>query len=253
MKTISEIIETATKYHHDLPPLEQPIVFKPPLSKYLDCALHDPAATPDRVKKLCDDAIENHLATVFINPIFVPLVKERLSGSGVHVGTIAGFPLGGYPTEIKVKEASLYLEQGADEIDMVMSVGMLKAGAYQLVMDDVRQVVDTVHASGGLCKVILETCLLDKFEKIIACLICKEAGADFVKTSTGFSTGGATIEDIDLMRRVVGPEDQMGVKAAGGIHVLNDALSMIKAGANRLGTRLAVGILEEYHRGLPID
>lgn len=245
MKSISQLLEIAGQYNRELPALPCKPVLRPPLPSLLDCALHDPAATPERVRRLCEDAMNYHFATVFVNPLFTSLVKETLDGSGVHTGTIAGFPLGAYPAEIKISEAKTYLEMGADEIDMVMNIGMLKAGEYDFVFEEVHQMAETVHAQGGLMKVILETCLLEKDEKIISCLICKEAGADFVKTSTGYSKSGATIEDIDLMRRVVGPQSVMGVKAAGGIHTLQEALALIDAGANRLGTRMAKEILEE--------
>lgn len=245
MKSISQLLEIAEEYNHELPPLPCAPVLKPPLSKYLDCALHDTGATPERIIALCEDAKAHHYATVFVNPIFTSLVKETLGDSGVRTGTVAGFPLGAFPTEIKVTEAKKYLAMGADEIDMVMNVGLLKAGEYNFIFEEVQKMAETVHDQGGLMKVILETCLLEKDEKIISCLICKEAGADFVKTSTGFSKSGATIEDIDLMRRVVGPQSVMGVKAAGGIHNLQETLALIDAGANRLGTRLAKEILEE--------
>ena len=245
MKTISQLLEKAEQYSQSLPALPCKPILKAELSAYLDCALHDPAATPDQIRQLCEDAVEYQYATVFVNPIFTAQVKKALAGSGVHTGTIAGFPLGAYPTQIKVTEAKAYLEAGADEIDMVMNVGMLKAGEYDFIFEEVHQMAETVHAQGGLMKVILETCLLERDEKIISCLICKEAGADFVKTSTGFSKSGATVEDIDLMRRVVGPESEMGVKAAGGIHTLAETRAFINAGANRLGTRMAKEILDE--------
>lgn len=245
-KILSEIVTIAEVYEKRLPPLSHTPSFKPPLAAYLDCALHSPDATPEMVQGLCREASENKYASVFINPIYVTLAKKSLEGTGVHVGTVAGFPLGGFPTDTKVYEARNYVNAGADEIDMVMSVGLLKAGDYQYVLDDIRSVVDVVHPKGGLVKVILETVLLNQQEKITACLISKAAGADFVKTSTGFSKGGATAEDIDLMRRVVGPEEAMGVKAAGGIHTLDDVMKMIQAGANRLGTRLGGDILIEY-------
>jgi len=245
MKSISQLLETADQYTQDLPPLPCKPVLRPPLSTYLDCALHDPAATSERVVQLCEDAMDYQYATVFVNPLFTSLVKKTLDGSGVHTGTTAGFPLGAYPTEIKLAEAKAYLDLGADEIDMVMNIGLLKAGEYDFIFEEVHQMAEAVHAQGALMKVILETCLLENDEKIISCLICKEAGADFVKTSTGFSKSGATIEDIDLMRRVVGPQSEMGVKAAGGIHTLQETLALINAGANRLGTRMAREILEE--------
>lgn len=217
-----------------------------PLNEYLDCALHDTDATPDMIKRLCKDAIHYGYATVFINPLFVPLTKRCLENSTVRVGTVAGFPLGGFPNEIKTEEARQYVELGADEIDMVMAVGMLKTGDYQLVFDEIKSVVEVVHSKGGIVKVILETALLNRYEIILSCLLSKEAGADFVKTSTGFSRGGATVEDIQLMRWVVGSATKMGVKAAGGVRTFEDANKMIAAGANRLGTRLAGNILDEY-------
>ncbi len=248
MDKIVELKQLTDQYIQKLPPLPPIHPLHKPLSAYIDCALHYPDATPRMVEDLCAEAIELQFATVFVNPIFVPLVKHLLVGSGVHVGTVAGFPLGGFPTETKAYEARSYIDAGADEIDMVMSVGMLKAGEYQCVMDDIRQVAEVVHDKGGIVKVILETVLFNQREKIIGCLICRAAGADFVKTSTGFSKGGATAGDIDLMRRVVGPTDEMGVKAAGGIHTLDDAMTMINAGADRLGTRLGAKILKEYRQ-----
>ncbi len=246
--SFSNILFKARQYESALPELPPIHPLNSPLASYLDCALHNPEATPAMVESLCIEAVENQYATVFINPIFVSLTKRLLEGSGVNVGTVAGFPLGGFPSEIKAQEASSYIDAGADEIDMVISVGMLKAGEFQYVLDDIRQVVEAAHPKGGLVKVILETALLNRREKIIGCLICKTADADFVKTSTGFSKGGATVDDIDLMRRVVGPPDSMGVKAAGGIHTLNDVMVMINAGADRLGTRLAAQILKEYRQ-----
>ena len=247
-KLISNLLKTAKNYQKELPPLPEVEVPAKPISTYLDCALHNPEATPVMVKALCVEAAKNHYATVFVNPIYVPLVKRALAGSAVNVGTVAGFPLGGFPTQIKVAEARAYVEAGADEIDMVITIGLLKAGEYQQVFEDIQAVVETVHGLGGIVKVILETAVLTNYEKIVGCLISKAAGADFVKTSTGFSKGGATIEDIDLMRRVVGPSSEMGVKAAGGIHTLNDAMAMINAGADRLGTRMAAEILAEYRQ-----
>ena len=245
-----DLVNQAKKYEKELPSKPKVEVLVKSLSSYLDCALHNAEATPAMIEKLCAEAVENKYATVFVNPVFVPMVKQHLAGSAVNVGTVAGFPLGGFPTHIKVAEARAYVEAGANEIDMVMLVGLLKAGAYQQVYDDILAVVQTVHALGGIVKVILETAVLTRYEKIIACLISKAAGADFVKTSTGFSKGGATVEDIDLMRRVVGPTSEMGVKAAGGIHTLNEAMAMIEAGADRLGTRMAAEILGEHqHQG----
>jgi deoxyribose-phosphate aldolase len=242
------LIQKAMHYEKSLPEKMITEYVDKPLASFIDCALHNPEATPTMIENLCMDARKYQFATVFVNPLFISLVKRRLEGSDVHVGSVVGFPLGAYPTIIKVEEATSYIEMGADEIDMVMAVGMLKAGEYEFVYNDIKRIVDVVHHNGKRLKVILETALLSDFEKILACLISKEAGADFVKTSTGFSTGGATVADIDLMRRVVGPPDEMGVKAAGGIHSYQDVMRMIQAGANRIGARVAVKIIEEYHQ-----
>jgi deoxyribose-phosphate aldolase len=241
-----DLIKTAECYQKSLPP--KPLVsdLDKPFASYLDYALHKPDATPMMIEQMCAEAVKYRFATVFTNPLFIPLVKRSLEGCDVNVGSIAGFPLGAFPTKIKMEEARSYIEMGADEIDMVMAVGMLKAGDFQFVLSDIRQVAEVVHGHGKLIKVILETALLTRYEKIMACLISKAAGADFVKTSTGFSKGGATVDDVDLMRRVVGPPEEMGVKAAGGIHSLEEALAMIKAGANRIGAGSAVRIIQEY-------
>ncbi len=245
-RKLKHLIHIAKSYDESLPPR---FLIKPDskrFASYFDIALHNPEATPVTIEQICAKAMKYKFATVFTNPLFISLVKHSLEESEVHVGSIAGFPLGAYPTEIKIEEAQTYMQLGADEIDMVMAVGMLKAGAYEFVFEDISRMVNEVHKEGKIIKVILETALLSNYEKILACLICKEAGADFVKTSTGFSTGGATVEDVDLIRRVVGPVDEMGVKAAGGIHSLEDAMKMIDAGANRIGARVAVKIIEEY-------
>jgi len=241
-KDISTLIDLGRKYVEQLPELAVP-QRRTSLASYLDNALHDPAATPYQVNAFCDQAAQDQIATVFINPVFVSTAKSRLEKSKVHVGTVAGFPLGAFPTETKLHEARTALDSGADEIDMVIQVGLLKAGEFSFIFEEIQKMSDLVHSYQGLIKVILEVCLLDKYEIIMGSLISKSAGADFVKTSTGFSAGGATIEDIDLMRRVVGTD--MGVKAAGGIHTLEEALSMIGAGADRIGTRLAHDILAE--------
>lgn len=248
---IKEIKSIADCYMINLPEKEHIEKLQLPLASYLDCALHYPDATPQMVQDLCAEAAVNHYASVFVNPIYVPLAKKLLKQSLVHIGTVVGFPLGGVPTGVKLEETKCYIEAGADEIDMVISVGMLKAGEYQYVFDEVRAIVGIAHQNACQVKVILETAVLVKYEKILGCLISKAAGADFVKTSTGFSKGGATVEDIDMMRRVVGPVGLMGVKAAGGIHSLNDVMTMLKAGANRIGTRLAAKILDEYRRLSP--
>jgi len=243
---LKKLIRKAKNYEVSLPSRPDTDFGDKPFSSFIDCALHNPEATPTMVEQLCEDAVKFQFATVFVNPLFIAIVKNFLEGSDVKVGSIVGFPLGAFPTYTKFMEAKLYAALGADEIDMVMAVGMLKAGDYEYVFNDINKIVEVVQDKGKLLKVIIETALLTKFEKILACLICKEAGADFVKTSTGFSIGGATVEDIDLMRRVVGPPDEMGVKAAGGIHSYDEAIAMIEAGADRIGARVAVKIIEEY-------
>ena len=177
--------------------------------------------------------MEYHFATVCINPVYVPLACGLLGNAKENICTVIGFPLGAVLPEFKVYETLACINAGAAEIDMVINIGALKSEAYGLVMNEIQAVTGTAHNQGALVKVILETCLLTRREKIIACLISQAAGADFVKTSTGFGTGGATVEDVALMRRVIGSE--MGVKAAGGIRTYADAIAMIKAGANRLG------------------
>jgi deoxyribose-phosphate aldolase len=239
-----EILELAKTYEQKLPDfLSTDHMGKLSIAKFIDTTILKPEATPEQVEKICLEARKYQFAAVCINPVFVPQVKVLLDGSKVKVCTVVGFPLGAVPARIKAAEAKEYIKNGAAELDMVISVGLLKGAQYDEFYDDVLGVVDTAHSKNVLVKVILEMCLLERFEKIAACLLCKEAGADFVKTSTGFSTGGATIEDVELMRRVVGP--RMGVKAAGGIRTLTDAKAMIKVGATRLGTSAGAKILEE--------
>ena len=173
----------------------------------------------------------------------MPYVARLLDGSGVATCTVVGFPLGASSTASKVFETTDAIANGADEIDMVINIGELKAGHAELVREDIRAVAEATHAGGKLLKVIIECCLLTDDEKRLACLLCAEAGADFVKTSTGFSTGGATVADVTLMRECVGPD--FGVKAAGGIRTLADAYAMIEAGASRLGVSAAASILAE--------
>lgn len=238
MKNISDIISQAEEYSRELPPLPANCgALVQPVARYLDSALHKPEATPEDVRKLCAEALQWNIAGVYTNPVYLPLVADLLKNSTITVGSIAGFPLGGFLTKTKVFEAITYIEMGASEIDMVLSVGQLKAGEYQAVIDDITAVADAVHSKGKIIKVILETSLLTRDEKIIACLLAQAGKADFVKTSTGFSSAGATVEDVDLMRRVVGTT--MKVKASAGIHTLEKTLALIHAGADRLGTSKA--------------
>jgi deoxyribose-phosphate aldolase len=212
------------------------------LASLIDHTLLKPDATPDQIAQLCFEARKHGFASVCINPAWVPLCAQLLQGSPVKVCTVIGFPLGASAPEVKAFEAQNAIEQGATEIDMVINIGALKARDLELVAKDIRGVVNVVHARGLLIKIIIETVLLTDEEKTIVCLLAKEAGADFVKTSTGFAGGGATVHDVALMRRVVGPE--MGVKASGGVRTYEDAASMVKAGATRIGASAGVKIIQ---------
>jgi deoxyribose-phosphate aldolase len=212
------------------------------LAKMIDHTLLKPEATRDQIAQLCFEARKYGFASVCVNPAWVELCAQLLKGSPVKVCTVIGFPLGASAPEVKVFETSHALEQGASEIDMVINIGALKARDLELVAKEIHGVVTAAHASSAIVKVIIEAALLTDEEKTIACLISKEAGADFVKTSTGFASGGATVHDVELMRRVVGPE--MGVKAAGGVRTYEDAENMIKAGATRIGASAGVKILQ---------
>jgi deoxyribose-phosphate aldolase len=208
----------------------------------IDHTLLKPDATQEQIAQLCFEARKHSFASVCINPTWVELCAKLLEGSPVKVCTVIGFPLGATSPEVKSFETRDALEHGATEIDMVINVGALKARDMELVARDIRGVVTTAHARGAIVKVIIEAILLTDEEKTIACLLSKEAGADFVKTSTGFASGGATVHDVALMRRVVGPE--MGVKAAGGVRTFEDAENMIKAGATRIGASAGVKIIQ---------
>jgi deoxyribose-phosphate aldolase len=201
-----------------------------------------PDATRADVIKVCREARQYSFASVCVNPYWVPLVRAELAGSQVRVCTVVGFPLGATSTEAKVAETAAALRGGAEEIDMVINVGALRSGDHEAVKLDIQQVVKAAHEARAIVKVILETSLLNDNEKAVACTLCKLAGADFVKTSTGFSTAGATAHDVALMRSVVGPE--MGVKASGGIRTLDDLRKMTEAGATRIGASASVKIVE---------
>ncbi len=245
MQTIANLLELAVSYDQELPPAP-PALELPPGAKiaaWIDHTLLKPDATAAQVKVLCQEALEYRFASVCINPAYVPLASGLLAKSPVAVCTVVGFPLGAALPEYKVFETLASISAGAREIDMVINIGALKGEAYGLVLNEITGVVQTAHNQGALVKVILEMALLTRREKIVGCLLCKAAGADFVKTSTGFGPGGATVEDVALMRRVVGAE--RGVKAAGGVRTLADALAMIQAGANRLGASAGVTIVRE--------
>ena len=209
----------------------------------IDHTLLKPDATPDEIAQLAYEARKFSFATVCVNPTHVRLAAELLKDSEVKVCTVIGFPLGATQPEVKAFETEDAIRDGATEIDMVINIGALKSRDYKLVARDIKAVVDIAHPQGALVKVILETALLTDEEKIAGSLLAREAGADFVKTSTGFGPGGATVEDIALMRRAVGPS--MGVKASGGIKNLADAEGMVQAGATRIGASAGVRIVRE--------
>jgi deoxyribose-phosphate aldolase len=214
----------------------------PAIAALIDHTILKPEATRDDVVKICREARQYGFASVCVNPYWVPLVRAQLAGSTVKVCTVVGFPLGATSTEAKVAETAAALCAGAEEIDMVINIGALRSGDQEAVRQDIRQVVQTAHEAGAIVKVILETALLDDAQKAAACTLAKQAGADFVKTSTGFSTSGATAHDVALMREVVGPE--MGIKAAGGIRTLSDLRAMTAAGATRIGASASIKIVE---------
>ena len=207
----------------------------------IDHTILKPEATEKEVEKLCKEALEYNFASVCINPSMVEKAAEMLKGSDVKVCTVIGFPLGATTTEVKAFETEDVIKKGATEVDMVINVGKLKEGNLGYVKKDIEAVVNAAKGK-ALTKVIIETCLLTDEEKVTACKLSKEAGADFVKTSTGFSTGGATAKDIKLMRETVGEE--LGVKASGGVRSLEDAELMIENGASRIGASASIAICE---------
>ncbi|GIU81675.1 MAG: deoxyribose-phosphate aldolase [Acidobacteria bacterium] len=209
----------------------------------IDHTLLKPEATESEIKRLCQEAVEYGFASVCVNPVWVRKAAEFLEGSKIPVCTVIGFPLGATLSDVKAYETRRVIFDGAREVDMVINIGALKSGDYCAVEEDIRAVVRVAHEHGVLCKVIIETALLTDDEKVSACLAAKNAGADFVKTSTGFSKGGATVHDVALMRRVVGHE--LGVKASGGVKSLEDAKEMVKAGATRIGASAGVKIAKE--------
>ena len=213
------------------------------LNKYFDHTLLKPEATRAQILAICDEAIEYGFASVCVNSCNVGIVAERLSGSVVKTCAVVGFPLGACTTATKVFEASEAIKAGASEIDMVINVGRLKEADYDYVSHDISAVVSRCHADGAIAKVIIETCLLSEAEIVRVCRLAAAAGADFVKTSTGFSTGGATASDVALMKSAAGPS--VLVKASGGIRDLDAARRMIDAGADRLGASASVAIMQE--------
>jgi len=245
MPSLNELLDLAEKYNHELPAVPAPL--KPPrgalIAAWIDHTLLKPDATAAQVKKLCQEAVEYSFASVCVNPINVPLSAELLSGSKVKVCSVVGFPFGATPPAYKMFETLACIDAGATEIDMVINIGALKGQAYDQVYNEILALAQVCHNRNALLKVILEMAFLTRPEKIIGCLISKAAGAEFVKTSTGYGPGGATVEDVELMYRVVGPE--IKVKAAGGIRNLQTALAMVGAGASRLGASAGVQIVQE--------
>ena len=213
---------------------------KSELARYIDHTILKPEASAEQVARVCDEAIEHGFCSVCVNSTWTGFCAERLAGTGVKLAVVVGFPLGAMDGRVKRFEARHAVKHGADEIDMVMNIGALKSGRPAEVEEDIYAVRRAIRRKTVL-KVILETALLTDEEKVIACRIAEKAGADFVKTSTGFSTGGATTDDIVLMRNSVGPK--MGVKASGGVRTRSDAVAMIRAGATRIGAGSAVAIV----------
>ncbi|HEX9077739.1 MAG TPA: deoxyribose-phosphate aldolase [Anaerolineae bacterium] len=211
--------------------------------KFIDHTLLKPEATPAEIEKLCKEAKEYHFASVCVNPPYAKQCAQILRGTDVAVCVVVGFPLGAHTTETKVFETKQAIADGAAEIDMVINIGLLKAQQDRQVYGDIKAVVDAAHAANAIVKVIIEAALLTDDEKVRACQLSKDAGADFVKTSTGFGPGGATVHDVALMSRAVSGE--LGVKAAGGIRNYEQAQAMIQAGATRIGASAGVKIVQE--------
>ncbi|NLX65063.1 MAG: deoxyribose-phosphate aldolase [Clostridiaceae bacterium] len=220
-------------------------ILQKPLSKYIDHTLLKADATEEQIKILCQEALKYDFASVCVNSCYVNLVADMLKGSDVKTCCVVGFPLGAMNSKAKAFETKTAVDLGAEEIDMVINIGALKSGNLGLVKDDIASVV-AAAGKDALVKVIIETCLLNNDEKIVACNLSMEAGAHFVKTSTGFSTDGAVEHDVVLMRKTVG--SKMGVKASGGIRDLDTALSMIKAGADRIGTSSGIKIIQQFQQ-----
>jgi deoxyribose-phosphate aldolase len=218
----------------------------PEVARLIDHTLLKPDASQDQIAQLCYEARTYHFASVCVNPAHVKLCAQLLKDSGVPVCTVVGFPLGATPGTVKAYETQQAIRDGASEIDMVINIGALKSQDYRMVLEDISSVVRAAHSKNAIVKVIIEAALLTEEEKVVACQLAKTAGADYVKTSTGFGPGGATVSDVALMRRVVGPT--LGVKAAGGVGSYADAQAMIAAGATRIGASAGVRITTEANQ-----
>lgn len=214
------------------------------LAALLDHTLLKPEATAAQVETLCQETLTYHFACAMVNPVWVPAASQQLRGAGARVGTVIGFPLGASLAQTKAAEARHAASAGAQDLDMVLNLGMLRSGLVGPVQDEIAEIARISHGEGAILKVILETCLLTQEEKGLAAKLCVEAGVDFVKTSTGFSSSGATEADVRLLRSVVG--ERCGVKASGGIRTLADAVHMVQAGANRIGASASVAIVQAW-------
>jgi deoxyribose-phosphate aldolase len=245
VQLVRQIIRAMPGREHVTPAQLQARIEKDPtqIAAVFDHTILKPEATTQQIAQLCQEATQYNFAAVCINPLHVKQAAEALLDSPVEVCTVVGFPLGAEPPEQKALETERVIADGATEVDMVINIGALKEGNDALVERDVAAVVQAAHSRGAQVKVIIEAALLTDAEKVRACELCQKVGADFVKTSTGFASGGATVEDVALMRKTVGPE--MGVKAAGGIKTLADAQAMVAAGASRIGASASVQIMKE--------
>ena len=248
MDIFKAAMEKAEAYAQALPPEPPPLPLPQgaAIAGWIDHTLLKPTATDEQIMTLCREAMEYHFAAVCVNPAYLPLAQGILTDKDVAACAVISFPLGAHLPAQKAAEARSVLQAGAREVDMVMNIGAMKSGAPYLVYTDIKAVADVVKEYDAHLKVIIETAYLTREEKITACVLSQAAGADFVKTSTGFAPAGATVEDVALMRRVVGPD--MGVKAAGGIRTLADAQAMIRVGANRIGASAGVAIVKEASR-----
>ena len=245
-ENLKQILELAAQYDVQPPALQVGAVpLGADLAALIDHTLLKADATTAQIEVLCKEARQFGFASVCVNPIAVPSCASALATTRVKVCTVIGFPLGAVPTRFKVAEARECMDEGAQELDMVIPVGWLKSARYAYVLEDIQGVVDAAHSKKAIVKVIIETALLTRREKIIACLLSRQAGAEFVKTSTGFGPAGATVADVALMSAVVGGPVGLGVKAAGGIRTLEDANAMLKAGATRLGASAGVTIMQQ--------
>lgn len=217
------------------------------LASYIDHTLLKPEASREDILRVCEEAAQYGFKSVCVNPLWVSTAHTALKDSGVDTCSVIGFPLGATTTEVKVFEAQGALQDGADEIDMVIDIAAARRGDREALVRDIASVAEAVHEAGAILKVIIETSLLTDEQKVLACEASVEAGADFVKTSTGFNGGGATVQDVELMRRTVGPD--LGVKASGGVRSREDALAMIAAGATRIGASSGIAIVKGGNGG----